>query len=339
MTKLDTALLTADLDKMADYTKAVEAIGFNGIWISETNRDPFLALALAAEHSENLELATGIAVAFPRSPTILAQLAWDLARFSKGQFILGLGSQVKAHNELRFGVKWEKPVRKMRETIEAIRAVWDSWQHGTPLNYEGEFFKLKLMTPFFSGGPLKYPYPPIYISAVNELMLKLAGKACDGVMLHAFHSPKYFKEFAMPHLEAGLKQTNRKRKDFCISAGIFVVPTDNAKEASHTEAYVRQQLSFYMSTPAYRVVLELHNWQATSFKLNKLAKRGDWAEMPKLISDEMLDTFAISGRWSELPSKIKQRYNNQLNRVTYYLPFTPGQNDEGWQATLANFNG
>ncbi|MFQ5434586.1 MAG: TIGR03617 family F420-dependent LLM class oxidoreductase [Anaerolineae bacterium] len=334
--KIDTLLLTHDLKQMPALTRAAEAIGFDGLWTAETQSDPFLPLALAAEHSQRMNLGTSIAVTFPRSPGTLAYLAWDLARMSDGRFILGLGAQVRAHNERRFGAVWAKPIRKMRETIEAIRAFWDNWQNGTPLNYEGEFFKLNLMTPFFSSGPLTTPPPPIYIAALNEKMLRLAGSHCDGVHLHALHTVKYMREFALPHIEEGFRKSGKTRADFSVSTGLFAIPSDSPN-AARQEAYVRQQISFYMSTPAYRVVADLHGWNELAFRLSKMARRGEWEAMPGQIPDEVLAEMAVTGSWADLPGIIRQKYGDLLDRVSYYMPFVPGEEDAGWQATVAGF--
>ena len=335
--KFDTTLLFHDLKEMAGYAEAAEALGFDGIWTAETKGDPFLPLLLAAEHSRRVKLGTAIAVAFPRSPAVLAYTAWDLARYSQGRFILGLGTQVKAHNVLRFGVKWEKPVKKMRETILAIRAFWDCWQKGKPLDFAGEFFKLKLMTPFFDPGPHDWPNVPIYVAALNEQMLRLAGELADGVHVHAFHTVRYLEEYAMPHIEAGLARSGRSRDELGVNTAVFVVPTDDPAYATWAEAHVRQQLSFYMSTPAYKSVLALHGWDETARRLGELARRGRWEEMPGLISDEMLDVFAVSGTWVELPGKIQRRYGRLLDRVSYYLPFVPRENEDGWRASIEGF--
>ena len=335
--KIDTMLLNHDLRQMADYAVAAEAIGFDGLWTAETQNDPFLPLVLAAEHSQQINLGTSIAVAFPRSPATLAYMAWDLARYSNGRFVLGLGTQVKAHNVLRFGVKWEKPVKKLRETILALRAFWDCWQNDKPLKFEGEFFNLKLMTPFFNPGPIETPHIPIYIAAVNEQMLRLAGDVCDGVHLHALHTVKYLQEYALPHIEEGLRRNGRRRSDMTLSTGIFVIPTDDVKPASEHEAFVRQQISFYLSTPAYKVVAHLHGWEPVAKQLSQHARDGNWREMPTLVTDEMLDAFAVTGTWADLPHKIQTKYGNLLDRVSYYLPFIPGENDAGWRQTIAGF--
>ncbi len=335
--KFDTWLLSHTLADMPTLTRQIEAIGFDGLWTAEAGSDAFLPLTLAAEHSERINMGTSIAVAFPRTPTVLAHIAWDLARYSNGRFIMGLGAQVKAHNERRLGVKWEKPVRRMRETVEAMHALWDCFQNGTRLKYEGEFFNLSLMTPFFSGKPLDVPRPPVYISAVNEMMLKLSGKVCDGALLHPFHSVKYLKEFALPTIEAGLSERGRTRDQYTAVGSVFAIPKDGQKPAAEYEKYVREQLSFYMSTPAYRVVLEMHGWLDVSNTLGQMARQGEWAEMPKLITDEMMDAFAITGTWAELGQQAKSRYAGLLDRLNYYLPFVPGEEDDGWQATIAAF--
>lgn len=336
--KIDTTLLATDLGQIPQLTRQAEAIGFDGIWVSETAHDVFLPLVLAAEHSQRVTLGTSIALAFPRSPAILAYIAWDLAKYSQGRFVLGLGTQVKAHNERRLGVKWEQPVAKLREVILAMRAFWDCWQNGTKLNFRGEFFKLTLMAPFFDPGPHDWPDIPIYIAGVNQHMLQLAGELCQGVHLHPLHTARYIKEYALPHLETGLQKSGRQRAEIEISTIAFVVPADDAGKAKEYEARARQQISFYASTPSYRVVMDLHGWSEIAEQLGRLAVRGQWAEMSHLVTDEMMAEFVVSGTWAELPARIKAKYaGGLLDRVSYYIPFVPGDNEAGWQATLAGF--
>jgi probable F420-dependent oxidoreductase len=335
--KFDVTLLSHQLQEMPNYAQTAESIGFDGVWTAETQNDPFLPLVLAAEHSKHLNLGTAIAVAFPRSPATLAYIAWDLARYSQGRFILGLGSQVRGHIERRFGVKWEKPVKKLREMILAIRAYWKCWQHGTRLDFAGEFFKVNLMIPFFNPGPIDHPHIPIFVSAINQQMLRMAGEVCDGVHIHALHTVKYLEEFALPRIQEGMERGGRSRDNFQVNTAVFVVPTDDPQLATQAEAHVRQQLSFYMSTPAYKIVLELHGWGALSQKLGMMARRGEWDDMPKMITDEVMDTCALIGTWAELPGKIHQRYGDLLDRVGYYLPFVPGQHEAGWRSSAAAF--
>ncbi|NJN93611.1 MAG: TIGR03617 family F420-dependent LLM class oxidoreductase, partial [Anaerolineales bacterium] len=258
--------------------------------------------------------------------------------FHRAVFILGLGAQVKAHNERRLGVKWEKPVEKMREVILALRHFWDCWQNGTRLNFRGEFFKLTLMTPFFNPGPHDYPHVPIYLAGVNARMCQLAGELCEGLHVHPLHTVRTLREVTLPNIEHGLALSGRRRSDMELSSSIFVIPTDDPVQAQRCEAETRQQIAFYASTPAYRVVFDVHGWSQTAEQLSALAARGRWAEMPALIGDDILAEFVLRGTWAELPGLVKAKYGGLLDRVSYYFPFGPGQNDQGWQATLAGFN-
>lgn len=335
--KIDASLLVHDLRRMPALARFADATHFDGLWTFETAHEPFLPLVLAAEHSRRLSLGTSIAVAFPRSPTILAHIAWDLARYSEGRFIMGLGTQVKGHNERRFGVKWDKPVEKMREVILALRAIWNCWQNGTRLNFQGEFFKLTLMTPFFSPEPHDYYRIPIYIAGVNRGMCRLAGELCQGFHVHPLHTRRYLQEIIAPNIDRGLIQGGRKRNEIELSSSIFVIPTDDAKQAAHHEAEIRRQIAFYASTPPYRPVFEIEGWGETAERLRALAARGRWDDMAPLISDAMLDAFALCGAWADLPARVLEKYNGLLDRVSYYFPIVPGENEEGWRATVAGF--
>ncbi len=334
--KFDTGLLVHKLEHMPALARFADDAGFDGIWTFETAHEPFLPLVLAAEHSSRLTLGTSIAVAFPRSPTILAQIAWDLQRYSKGRFILGLGTQVKGHNERRFGVKWEKPVERMREVILAIRAIWHCWQNRSPLNFQGEFFKLTLMTPFFSPEPHEHGPIPIFVAGVNPRMCRLAGELCEGFHAHPLHSACYLRERVLPNIEIGLAQSGRERNSIELSSSIFVVPTDDPRAARY-ESEIREQISFYASTPPYRPVFDLEGWGEVADRLKGLAARGRWNEMPNLITDEMLDRFAVRGTWVELPEKILKKYDGLLDRVSYYFPLVPGENEAKWRATVKGF--
>jgi probable F420-dependent oxidoreductase len=282
-------------------------------------------------------LGTSIAVGFARSPTILAHIGWDLARFSKGRFILGLGTQVRGHNERRFGVKWEKPVDKLREVILAVRALWDCWQKQTRLNFQGEFFKLTLMTPFFSPAPHEYHRIPIFIAGVNRRMCQLGGELCEGFHVHPLHTARYLREVVLSNVQHGLTVGGRERRTIELSSSIFVIPTDDPSAAAQYEAEVRQQISFYASTPAYRTVFDLEGWGEVADRLKILAARGRWDEMPSLITDEMLGRLALRGTWAALPELVLKKYSGLLDRVSYYFPVVPGENENNWRTTVARF--
>jgi probable F420-dependent oxidoreductase len=335
--KFDANFLVHDLEQIPAVARFAEEANFDGLWTVETTHDPFLPLVLAAEHSRRLDLGTGIAVAFPRSPTILAYISWDLARFSKGRFILGLGTQVKGHNERRFGVKWEKPVQKMREVILAVRAIWDCWQNGTRLNFQGEFFKLTLMTPFFSPAPHPYHRIPIFVAGINQRMCRLAGELCDGFHVHPLHTLRYLREVILPNIETGLSTTRRQRGDIELSSSLFVIPTDDPQHATAHESEIRRQISFYASTPLYRPVFDVQGWGAIADRLKMLAAQARWEEMPALITDEILDAFVLRATWAELPKQVLKKYSGLLDRVSYYIPISPDENEQGWRATAAGF--
>lgn len=303
---------------VAALARQAEAIGFGAVWSSETQHDPFLPLALAAEHTQRILLGTGIAVAFARSPTSLAHLAWDLQRLSGGRFILGLGTQVKPHVERRFGMVWDRPAARLREYILAIREVWRAWQTDGKLNFRGEFFKLTLMTPFFNPGPIDHPAIPIYIAGVNEHLCQLAGELCEGFHVHPFHTPKYLAEVILPNIEAGAARSGRTLAAVARASGVFVVGGETEAERAAAREDVRRQIAFYASTPTYHPVFELHGWKDQAEQLSHLASRGRWDEMPGVVTDAMLETFAEEGDWPDLAAKVRRRYAGLLNRVMYY---------------------
>ena len=334
--KLDTGLLSASLHDVPATAKAAEEMGFDALWTAETNHDPFLPLVLAAEHTKRIKLGTSIAVAFPRSPMVLAQIGWDLQAQSGGRFILGLGTQVRGHNERRFGVKWEHPGPKLREMIQMIHAIWECWQNGTRPNFVGKFYNFTLMTPFFNPGPIQYPRPGIFIAGVNEYMCRLAGELCDGFHAHPFHSIKYFDEVVMPNITAGLRKARRTRSDVQISSTAFVITGNNRDEIEAAKGPVRQQIAFYASTPAYVGVLEVHGWGEAGRRLTDLSKKGAWTEMANEITDEMLEVYAVTGTYDEVVDKVKKKYEGYLDRTAFY--FSSGDRDR-WRKIVAAFNG
>ncbi len=318
---LDAALRSYDLASVPDQARKMEGLGYGAIWTQETQHDPFLPLAAAATATKSIGLGTGIAVAFPRSPMLLAYTAWDLQRASRGRFILGLGSQVKAHNERRFSVKFESPGPKLRETVLALRDIWHTWQTGAPLNFKGEFFRFTLMTPFFNPGPIDHPDIPVYIAGVNRYMCRMAGEVCDGLHVHPFHSPKYLREYVHPAVSEGLKLSGRSRGDFSFVTSTFVITGDTEQERSRQAEAVRQTIAFYASTRTYAAVLEAHGWEEVGTRLHNRSLEGDWAGMASLITDEMLDTFAVVGTLDTLAAKLRERYLDLLDRTSLYEPY------------------
>src|SRR4051812_34847250 len=280
--KLDAGLLAPDLKSVPGFARAAEEAGYAGLWSFETQHEAFLPLAVAATVTSKIDLGTSIAVAFPRSPMITAHIAWDLAKASDGRFILGLGSQVKAHNERRFSIKFESPAPKLREYVLALRAIWDCWLNGTPLKFKGEFYEFSLMTPFFSPGPIDHPSIPVYIAGVNQMMCRVAGEVCDGLHVHPFHSPKYIRDYVLPAVEDGRSRrasaegSRGRDKDFTLASSCFVIVGDTEAERSRMADEVRQQISFYASTRTYEPVLAAHGWESLNRDLHQKSVTGDW---------------------------------------------------------------
>jgi probable F420-dependent oxidoreductase len=326
---LDATLPLVPLSAVPSIARAAEGMGFNTLWTTETMHDPFLPCPLIAEHTQKLGFGTAVAIAFARSPANLAYTAWDLAQASAGRFILGLGTQVKAHIERRFGMPWpESVIGKLREQIDAVHAFWTTWQTNQPLNFRSEHYKLSLMSPFFNPGPIKFPDIPIYIAGVNTGLARLAGEKVQGFHAHPFHTKKYLREVILPAIDQGLHKAGRSRQEIKVSTSAFVVTTPEE------EAFVRAQIAFYASTPSYRPVMKLHGWEDTASQLSTLAARGEWAEMPALINNDILREVAIIASPAGLPAALLERYTGIVDRLGLYIPFMPGERDEFWENLL-----
>jgi len=334
--KLDVRL-GGQSSEAAGQAQKAEAMGFDGAWTSETQHDAFLPLALAAEHTTRLQLGTSIAVAFGRSPLVTAHLSWDLAALAQGRFLLGLGTQVKGHIERRYGLAWGSPGPRLRDYILALRAIWDCWQHGSPLNYRGTYYSHTLMTPFFNPGPIAHPPIPIHIAGVQPYMCRLAGELCDGFQIHPFHSVKYLRDVVLPGIEEGLKSAGRKRADLSLASSVLIVTGVDAAQMDASRQNVKTQIGFYASTPNYRVILECHGWGQVAKELTRKSIQGDWKGMAALITDEMLEAFAIVGPPEELPEKLRRRYTGLLDRLAVYEIFRPEGNLTAQRALLAAF--
>ena len=330
---MDATLPPVPLTLIPSIARAAEELGFEAVWSTETMHDPFLPGALIAEHTQRLYFGTAVAIAFARSPATIAYTAWDLAQASGGRFILGLGTQVKAHVERRFGMPWpESVVGKLREQIAAMRAFWHTWQSGERLNFRGEYYKLTLMSPFFNPGPIEHPHIPIYIAGVNPGLARLAGEVADGFHVHPLHTPRYLREVLLPAIEQGTASAGRARGDVKITVSPFVVT------GADEDLFVRSQIAFYASTPSYRPVMALHGWEQVAERLSGHASHGEWGQMPALIDDEMLATFAVVAPVEELAMALEERYAGLADRLMPYIPFKPGEREAMWRALLKRSN-
>ncbi len=320
--KVDGGIFT-DLARVPELSRELERQGYDAAWTGEINHDPFFPLLLAAEHTSTLEIGTSIAVAFARNPMTVANVGWDLQTYSKGRFILGLGTQIKPHIEKRFSMPWSQPVARMREFVLALHAIWSAWNDGTRLRFEGEFYTHKLMTPMFTPEPqMSWVAPKIFIAAVGEAMTDMCGEVADGLLAHAFTTRRYLHEITMPAVQRGLQRSGRDRSAFQVACPVFVVTGSDEQEMSAGAVGVRKQIAFYGSTPAYRKVLELHGWGDVADELHRLSRQGEWDAMAMLIDDDILNAFAVVATPDKLATALKDRCEGVIDRVMPSFPRT-----------------
>ncbi|HEV3187693.1 MAG TPA: TIGR03617 family F420-dependent LLM class oxidoreductase [Acidimicrobiales bacterium] len=320
---------------LSDHAHTLELERYDGAWAPEAGHDPLLILTRAASSTTRLELGTGIVVAFGRSPLITATMANDVQILSQGRLLLGLGSQIKPHIEKRYSMPWSRPAARMREYVLALKAIWSSWNEGSPMNFRGEFYRHTLMTPFFSPSPHEYGPPKIFLAAVGELMTEVAGEVADGLLVHPFTTERYLREVTLPALERGFAKGNRDRATFQISFSGMVVPGDTDAERTSASVGVRKQLAFYGSTPAYRGVLDLHGWGELQPRLNELSRSGGWDEMAELIDDDVLDAFSVVAPVNQIASRVQQRFGDTVDRFSVYS--SEHIDEERARAILAGF--
>ncbi len=320
-----------------ETARRAEDDGFDGVWCAETSHDPFLPLVLAAEHTERVELGTGITVAFARNPMSMAVLSNDLQTYSKGRFMLGLGSQIRPHIEKRYSMPWSHPAARMREYVEALRTIWGAWDSGGKLRFKGDFYTHTLMTPMFDPGPNPYGPPKVFLAAVGPRMTEVAGEVADGLLAHGFTTERYMREVTMPALDVGLERSGRTRADIEVSYPAMIVTGADEEQMRKASDAVKAQLAFYGSTPAYLPVLELHGWGELHLELNHLSKRGQWVQMAELVDDEVVDAFAVVGPPEEVPGALAKRFGDMVTRVSFFAPYRMPR--ERWTGLLAGLRG
>lgn len=301
----------------AEAATQARDLGYDGFFSAETQYDPFFPLAYAVRSAPELEIGTAIAIAFPRSPMVMAMTAWDLARMSKGRFLLGLGTQVRGHITRRFSTEWKSPGPRLKEYIESMRAIWDTWQNAAPLEFKGEFYQFSLMTPFFNPGPIPNPRIPVYIAGVGPYLSALAGELCQGFHVHPFHTTSYLDQVVLPSMREGAERAGRSLEDVERASTVFVMTGTDEAEIEASKAAVRQQIAFYASTPSYRPVLEASGWDFGE-KLTALSKRGRWDEMPGEVPDGALTEVGVAAPVDQLGKAIRERYGDRVQRVGLY---------------------
>ena len=320
--RVSTVLPVADWRECGPAARQAEEDGFDSVQSNELRHDPFAPLAFAALATERVQLVTSVAIAFPRSPMIVANQAWDLHRHSRGRFVLGLGSQVKAHNERRFSVPWIAPAARLGEYVEALRAIFRCWEYGEKLNFRGKHYNFTLMTPEFSPGPQGLPLPPVAMAAVGPLMLKTAARVADSVRLHGFATRAYLEQVVRPLLEEALAASGKSFAQFEVTGGGFVATGPDEAAVHEAAEKLRYRVAFYGSTPAYRPVFDLHGLGELGARLTELSKQGAWDRMAAQVSDEVLDLFIARAPYEGIAEAIERRFGGVVDSVS--IDFAPG---------------
>ncbi|GIU91154.1 MAG: LLM class F420-dependent oxidoreductase [Acidimicrobiia bacterium] len=322
--KVDPGIRPSDrplaVDRVPEDARLVEELGYDGLVLTETKEDPFVVLAMAAASTERIRLTTGVAIAFPRSPTVTAMTAWTLQRGSRGRFVLGLGTQVKGHIERRYGLRWSAPGPWMEEYVRAVRAVWETWQNRTPLDFHGRHYHLTLMNPLFDPGPIEYPHIPIHLAAVNPYMARVAGRVADGVRPHPICTRRYLEEVLSPAVADGAREAGRSPSQIEMVASPLIATGPDTEAVARAVRDVRARISFYASTRTYRRVFDLHGWGEVAERLSVLSREQRWDEMEPLVTDEMVETIAVVGAYDEIASKVRDRYLGVCTGVEFSIP-------------------
>jgi probable F420-dependent oxidoreductase len=293
--------------------------GYDGLWVGESAHDPWLQSLCAAETAPDARIGTAVVIAFARTPMLVAYSAYDLARYTRGRFILGLGTQIKPHVERRFSMPWSHPADRMREYVTALRAIWASWSDGVPLEHRGRFYRHDLMTPTFTPASHRWGPPPVYLAAVGDRMLRLTGEVADGLITHPFHSQEYLEQRILPALADGAVSAGRLPADVAVVGSVMVATGRDTAEMELATAGVRRWLSFYSSTPAYRPVLELHGWGDLHEPMRAMSKRGEWQAMADLLPEKLPHTLAVIGSPREAAAEIVRRYAGRATRLSLNL--------------------
>ena len=316
--KVQFAMQGVPLKNAGTFAREIEDAGYDGIVTQENANEPFLPLAVASTTTESIQLATGVAIAFPRSPMVVAEASWDLQAASGGRFVLGLGSQVKGHNERRFSVPWSPPAPRLKEYIQSLHAIWKCWaEGGKDLAYIGKHYSFTLMTPNFTPEPMGQVGAPVTIAAVGPAMMRVAGHVCDGVRLHGFCTRKYIENVIMKELETGFGRGGRTRENFEISGGGFIATGKTEEEVRKMYDWVRYRVAFYGSTRTYWPVFEQHDLLDLGEKLHRMSVQQRWDEMAAEVSDDVVDLFCAHGTWDVIASRIEERFGGLSDSIGF----------------------
>ncbi|HWL45195.1 MAG TPA: TIGR03617 family F420-dependent LLM class oxidoreductase [Ilumatobacter sp.] len=328
-----------DIGRFAELAAVAEDAGLDAVLVEETKHDPYQLLALGASSTSRIGLGTSVAMAFPRSPTVTALSAWSLQMLSEGRFVLGLGTQVRAHITRRYGMPWSAPAPWIRDYVGAVRAVWHAWQERTPLRYDSEHYTLDLMVPLFDPGPIEHPHIPIHVAAVGPLMCAVAGEVADGVRLHPVCNERYIDEIVLPAVVNGAARSGRDVRGFEVCMKPLIGTAPDAAALAKVAETVRARVAFYLSTPSYRGAFEIHGWGDIARQASELSRAQRWDELPGLVHDEMFHTVATVGTYDEIAAKLRARYAGRVDRIEFSIPVNSPADADTLRAILTNLKG
>jgi len=324
--KLDVMVGGLPLRSMAEFARDAERAGFSGIVVTEAGRTAYLGCGAAALAAD-IDLLTGIAVAFPRSPMVTASIAWELAEATGGRFRAGLGTQVRAHITRRYGAEFEPPGPRLREYVNAMRSIFTAFRGDEPLSFDGDYYRLDLLPPQWSPGAIGVSDPPIDVAAVNPWMLQMAGEVADGVHVHPLNHPTYLAETVIPNLAVGAGRAQRPVDELEVIVPAFIVPQDDDEQ--RWREFARMQVAFYGSTPNYAFIFEQLGASGTTDRIRERQRAGDLAGMAEQVPDALLDNFVVSAPMSELAEAIMNRYDKLATRVVHYFAGMDWSRDPG----------
>lgn len=314
---VDVMVIPQPLRQIGDLARRTQAAGFSGILFTETGRTAYLNAAVASQAAPGLELSTGVAVAFPRSPFVTAASAWELQEATGGKFRLGLGTQVRTHVVRRYGVDFERPGPRLRDYVRAVKACFTAFRTGT-LDHHGEFYDLDFITPQWSAGPIDAPDPKVDIAAVNPWMLQMAGRVADGVHVHPLGEPGYLNRHVVPNVAEGVAKSGRSAKDVAVIVPVMTIVGDSDKELAAQRESVRASLAFYGSTPNYSFIWDQAGFEGTTARIREKQKAGDFPGMMAQVSDEHIAQFATESTWDGLADALAAKYDGIATRIVLY---------------------
>jgi probable F420-dependent oxidoreductase len=316
---VETSPREVPMPRIAEMARLAEDLGYDGLTCSEVRQDPFVVAAVAAAATRRVQIATSVAIAFPRSPMVVACATHNLQALSDGRFTVGLGTQVRGHIVRRFSTVWDSPGPRLREYVESLRAIWDCWQTGGPLDYRGRFYQFTLMTPEFNLGPIPHPLR-VDLAAINPYNLETTALLARGLRVHGFNTAEYLRDVIWPRILEGAAKGGRSLDNFEMIGGGFVASGPDEEAVNKAREEMRRRVAFYGSTPAYAPIFAHHGWNDLGPALRRLIAQGRWGDLHTVIDDTVLERFCMAGTYETIADRVRERLGGIVDRISLPLP-------------------